>query len=272
MREGQIIASTDAPRTRASLAADLLSLGLAPGDIVIAHTALSALGWVNGGAQTAIDAMLDVIGPDGTLVMPAQSGQLTDPAQWQAPPVPAGWIEAIRNTMPVYDPRRTPTRGLGQVAELFRTWPGTVRSAHPHTSFAALGRAAASICAVHRLESPFGEDSPLARLYELDARVLLVGVSFDACTALHLAETRAPPEMPAQRQGARLLLDGTPRWVTYDEPPMYDEFPDFGFDRLVESGVVRSGKVGSASTFLAPMRILVDTALAAWRDARPPIG
>src|SRR5688572_290367 len=112
MSEADAIARADAPRTRASLARDLAALGITPGAVLVVHSSLGALGWVNGGQQTVIEALLDTIGSVGTLVMPAQSGHLTDPAEWRAPPVPAEWVETIRQTMPPFDPIRTPTRGM----------------------------------------------------------------------------------------------------------------------------------------------------------------
>lgn len=265
MSEADAVAASDSPRTRATLAEHLRALGVAPGHVVIAHCSLSSLGWVNGGAQTVIDALLDVIGETGTLVMPAHSGQLSDPAGWQNPPVPTSWIETIRETMPPYDPARTPTRGLGQVAELFRTWPGVVRSGHPHTSFASLGPRAAEICHNHALASPFGEESPLARLYDLGAWVLLLGVGFDTCTALHLAQIRAQPDAPLGHRGAPMIVDGRPQWVTYSEPDVdRDGFAPFGVDRLFASGVIRAGHVGSAQSMFVRVDALVDAAMAAW--------
>ncbi len=266
MAEADAIAKSDVPRTRASLSRDLRLLGLPEGGTVLVHTSLSALGWVNGGAQSVIEALLDALGPAGTLVMPTQSGQLTDPAAWRAPPVPAAWLDTIRETMPPYDPRLTPTRGMGAVPELFRTWPGALRSAHPHASFAAIGPHTAAICDGHELTSPLGERSPLARCYEFDAMVLLLGVGFDSCTALHLAEQRAFPGRPLRPSGAPLVVEGRYRWVAFEEPPFgdNDDFLPIG-EMLVADHVVRAGTVGSARALIGPIRAIVDRAVDFWR-------
>ena len=115
MREAEIIANTPGgPVTLAAMHADLAALGVRPGMVLLTHSSLSALGWVSGGAVAVILALEAAIGSAGTLVMPTHSGELSDPAQWEAPPVPAVWMEAIRATMPAYDAQLTPTRGHGQ--------------------------------------------------------------------------------------------------------------------------------------------------------------
>src|SRR5215467_1319735 len=123
------------PRTRASLAADLRALGLRPGSVVIVHSSLSSLGWVCGGPVAVVEALLDVLGPNGTLVVPTHSGDNSDPAEWRRPPVPETWWPIIREHMPAYDPARTPSTGVGIIPETVRTWPGALRSNHPRTSF-----------------------------------------------------------------------------------------------------------------------------------------
>jgi len=267
MSEEDAIAASDRPRTRASLAADLRTLGVEPGAVVVVHSSLASLGWVNGAAQTVIEALLDTVGEGGTLVMPAQSGHLTDPAEWRAPPAPAEWVAEIRETMPPFDPRLTPTRGMGAIAELFRAWPGVVRSFHPHSSFAAFAPSAGVICAEHPLEDPMGEGSPLARLYDLNATVLLMGVGFESCTALHLAEVRGRRDSGMRRSGAPMMVEGVRRWVTFSEPDFgeHDGFLVAG-ESLLASGAVRAGSVGSARAIIGPLRSIVDGAVKVWTE------
>ncbi len=270
MDESQVIATTLAPRTRSSLTADLRAAGIMPGETVMVHSALSALGWVAGDSATVVAALLDAVAPGGTLVMPAQSGHLSDPAQWRAPPVPADWIDAIRAEMPVYDAETTPTRGMGRIAEHFRTWPGTRRSAHPNCSFTANGPDAEAILAAHRLESPVGEGSPLTRLYECDATILMLGVDFDSCTMLHLAEVRAWPDRPEKTEGAPVLIDGVRHWVTYQAPPTGESDHFIALEPLLrEAGLLRVVKVGSAEAKLIGARQLTDFAVAHWRTLPP---
>ncbi len=261
MSEGDAVAASGTPRTRASLGKDLQAIGVQAGTVLMVHCSLSAMGWVSGGAVTVLEALLDVLGPEGTLVMPAHSNQLTDPANWVDPPAPVEWHPAIRDTLPAYDLLRTPTRGMGCVAELFRTWPGARRSAHPAYSVAALGRAAEQITALHPLDCPMGEASPLRTLYDLAAQILLIGVGYDTCTILHLAEHRALPEMPVAPEGAPMLKDGLRHWITYRMPEHdSDRFP--ALCAVLDSAPgTRLAKVGNAAARLLSAREAVERAV-----------
>jgi aminoglycoside 3-N-acetyltransferase len=241
---------TDLPPTRASLAADLTALGLRAGDTVLVHSSLRAVGWVPGGRVAVTQALLDVLGPAGTLVVPAQTMENSDPKHWSRPPVPEAWWPAIREHMPAFDPAVWPSRGIGALAEAVRTWPGAVRSNHPHTSFAAVGARAASLMARHELDSHLGEGSPLAALEQIEARVLLLGVGFDVCTAFHLAEYRVPS--PKTEYGCAMFTERGREWVTYtDVATDSDDFEKVGA-AYEETATLHRGKVGVADARLFP--------------------
>ena len=265
MSEADLISATKWPVTVERLAGEFGLLGLKAGDLVMVHTSLRSLGWVNGGAAAVIQALLRVVGPAGTIVMPTQTAGITDPANWQAPPIPPEWIETVRATMPVFDPLISPTRQMGRVAELFRTWPGAVRSNHPASSLAALGPLASEITHRHDLDDPLGGRSPLGAMYRLGARVLLIGVDFSRCTAVHLAEEFAFPGRPTMREGAPMLVEGERRWVTFDVPMLKDsdEFLPVGVE-AAKIGLVRSGQLGEGRGTIGDMRGLVDLAVRMW--------
>jgi aminoglycoside 3-N-acetyltransferase len=254
--ERSIAAAGAEPVTRERLARDLAALGVRPRSVLLVHSSLSALGWVCGGAQAVAQALLDVLGPYGTLVVPAHTNGNSDPARWRHPPVPEAWWPVIREHMPAYDPDVTPTRFLGALVEVVRTWPGARRSAHPQFSFAAVGGQAGTVTAGHALEDGFGERSPLARVHDLDGDVLLLGVGHDANSSLHLAEHRvARPRREAY--GAAVQGPDGRRWATWEDVVADErDFERLGA-ALDASGAVTIGPAGAGEARLMRQRELV---------------
>lgn len=244
--------------TKQSLISDLKKLGIVEGETLLLHSSLSRLGWVNGGAETVISALLEVLGDEGTLVVPTYTGDNTDPAEWRSPRAPRELWQTIRDTMPPYDPRITRTRGVGAIPEMLRNWPGAMRSAHPQTSFAAVGLQAGEITAGHALDCRLGENSPLAKLEQLEARILLLGTGFDTCTAFHLAEYRNVA--PLESNSFAAILEGSRQWVSVRDITLNDD--DFGFigKGLERTGTVKKGLVGGAYCGIFPLREAVSFA------------
>ena len=270
MSERDVIANTEHPATRASITADLRSLGIVSGDVVVVHTSMSAFGYVVGGSQAIVMALLDAVGPSGTLTMPGHSSDCSDPGQWQNPPVPEAWWPTMRAQMPAFDPYLTPTRQMGAVVETFHRIPGVVRSHHPMVSHLAFGPKASAIVDGHSLADGFGEQSPLARLHDFDAMVVLLGVGHANNTSLHLAEHRSSWQgKQRSAQGAPLLVDGIRTWVTFDDlDGDTDDFEAVGA-AFAAAGGVRSGLVGAATASVMSQRAIVAFA-AEWFSSHRP--
>jgi aminoglycoside 3-N-acetyltransferase len=248
------------PFTSATIAEDLRGLGLPTGSTVMVHSSLSRLGWVAGGAHAVLLALLEVVGPAGTIVMPTHSG-LSDPARWRNPPVPEAWWRVIRADTPAYDEQLTPTRNMGAIVECFRHLDGVARSAHPAVSVAALGPYRDRIVSSHALSDSLGESSPLARLYELDAYVLLLGVGHANNTSLHLAEYRAGGGAAAITQGAPVRTSDCTRWVEWlDIDHDSSDFEALG-DDFAATGAETAGAVGSGTARLMRQPAVVDFAV-----------
>jgi aminoglycoside 3-N-acetyltransferase len=259
------------PVTARSLAADLRTLGVPEGGLVLTHSSLSALGWVAGGAEAVLAALLAALGPDGTLVVPSFSTGRTDPRRWQNPPVPEAWWQVIRDETPPYDPRLSSPRRMGAVVECLLRHPDVRRSAHPHLSFAALGPMARQVTEPHPLAYGLGDTSPLARLYDLDAYVLLLGVGHGNNSSLHLAEYRADFPKRTYTEGAAMLVDGVRRWVTFEEIEDDDsDFPDVGAAFEASSADVRVGPAGTGTARLMRQRNL--GGFRRRRDRTPSLG
>lgn len=260
------------PLGRAEMVVHWRELGIRPGDTLLVHASLRALGPVRGGAGAVADSLLDVLGANGTLVVYTQTPDNTDPSRWPVTrgyAVPASEWPRLRASLPAFDPARTPSFGVGVLPEEVRTRPGALRSGHPQSSFAALGPAAARITAGHALDCHLGEDSPLARLEELEARILLVGVDYSVCTAFHLAEYRVPGQTTRDYGCAVADGPGGRRWHQYRDLDFdASVFPDLGdsYEALPERPVTR-GRVGGADCRLLALAPAVAYA-AKWLTAR----
>lgn len=256
------------PVTISSLVQDLRDLGVGAGDVVLVHASLSALGWVCGGAPAVVDALQEVVTAEGTIVMPTHTPGNRDPSEMGNPPVPDGWYDAVRAEMPPYRPAVTPAQGVGAIAECFRSYPSVRRSDHPQHSFAAWGADARTVTDDHALERSLGEDSPLARIYELDGDVLFLGTTHATNTSLHLAEYRADLRLDTVANHSVVLRDGERTWVRWEDLAIDDaDFTDCGeaFERE-RPGAIQTGTVGVAEATRLDQPAMVDFA-EAWFEA-----
>ncbi|WIG95615.1 AAC(3) family N-acetyltransferase [Myxococcus sp. SDU36] len=216
------------------LVQQLRDLGVREGGVLVVHTSFKAVRPVEGGPLGLIHALREALGSEGTLVMPT----MTDGEG-------------------VFDPRTTPTAGMGITAERFWRQPGVLRSTHPGGSFAAVGPRAPEICRPQPLSPPHGPDSPVGWAHDLGGQVLLLGVTQGENTTIHLAEALASVPYSVTHPCV-VEVDGVARTVDIAETDHCCQ----GFQRadgwLRARGLLREGKVGHADAKLADARDVVN--------------
>jgi aminoglycoside 3-N-acetyltransferase len=196
----------------ALLRKDLLALGVRPGGLLLVHSSMRSLkpsfppiplawrqpgegergdGAGSGGPESVIRGLLETLGPQGTLLMPALT------------------YERVTPDHPVFDILRTPSN-VGIIPEAFRTRPGTLRSLHPTHSVCAAGPLAAEIIAAHAADStPCGPHSPFRAIVERGGQILFLGCGLEANTTMHAAEEIVvPPYLFDPPVEYRLILAG----------------------------------------------------------------
>lgn len=166
------------------LHADLLRAGILPKDTIMMHLSMKSIGWIIGGGDTLLTALLDILLPEGTLCM--MIGWEDYP--YDLPNWPKSKQQAYLDECPPFDPTtsRANIWEFGILTEYLRTYPSEVfRSQHPTASFAAIGKQAAFITENHPLQYGFGRDSPLDKIHQLKGKILHIGCPFDTVTMLH---------------------------------------------------------------------------------------
>ncbi len=240
----------------------LSEVGVTQGQSIMVHTSLSKLGFVCGGPQIIIESLIESVGADGTIMMPTQSWKNLDPVtgvHWEEP---EQWWQIIRDNWPAYDKNITPTNTMGAVAEMFRKWPGVLRSDHPARSVASYGKYAEYLTKDHGLSNIFGDGSPIGKLYELDGYVLLIGVGYDKNTSIHLADARAEyPGKHTTTEHSAIFENGKRVWKAYDTLFVDGEdFVQIG-ESFEKNCKVNKAPLGNGTITLMRQRELVDFAL-----------
>jgi aminoglycoside 3-N-acetyltransferase len=246
------------------------------------HCRMSALGRVVGGAETVVRALLDALGPEGTLI--AYTG-------WQDEPPDD--LDALNDEKgriyleehPAYDPRvALSRRDHGRVPEALRTWPGARHSGHPEAGVAAVGPLAETLTAEHPYDDAYGAGTPYARLVELGGQVAVLGAPLDTVTLVHHAEAmakvpgkrRVSYSMPVSVGGERLwrtfsdidTADGT---LPYERVLGEEDYIEHIAHFALTAGVGRSGPVGEGTAYLFDARGLVEHAVG-WIERNFPSG
>ena len=179
----------DVPWPVEGLVADLRRLGVRPGDHLMVHASLRAIGPVEGGPDGVLDALDRAVGPEGTLMMVLSAG---DVPEWTEPPARPDLADADGRAIPFDAATSRAEPEVGWLAEVFRCRPGTQVTAHPLGRFGARGARAARLLEHPPWDHYYGPGSPLDRLCQLGGRVLRLGADPNTVTLLHYSEYLAP--------------------------------------------------------------------------------
>jgi aminoglycoside 3-N-acetyltransferase len=174
---------------------ELEALGVREGGVLLVHASLSSLGHVPGGPETVIRGLLEALGPDGTLLLPALS------YDWVTPMYPS------------FDLRYTPSN-VGMLPEYFRTREGSLRSLHPTHSVCATGPRARNLLGDHaRDHTPVGPHSPFYKLKESGGQILMLGCGLRPNTSMHGVEELVEPPYLFGPEITYELVDETGRHI-----------------------------------------------------------
>jgi len=237
--------------TQEQIASELQKLGIQAGSIVFVHSSLSSMGYVEGGADTVVNAILSVLSSEGTLVVPTFT------------------FSHGRVANSVFDPVRDSSE-MGRITEVIRTRAGARRSCHLLHSVAALGPHATEITAVHG-PSAWAADGPFWKLYELDAHILMLGVPYLRCTFFHVVEQLVQVRYRRWREVEARVRDANGNeqsllTFVYSPKPGFqgNDFNKLG--RLLEDrGPAQVGAVGNAVARLFRARDALEIGLAVYR-------
>ena len=176
--------------TAAELKRELAEAGIERGDSILVHSSLSSLGWVEGGADAVVQALIDTVTWRGTVLFPTLTGGPDD-----SPTKP-----------PAFDARQT-SCWTGTVPEAARLRPDALRSLHPTHSVAAIGEHARWFASGHELvRTPCGFGSPYDKLADIGGKIVLLGVGQSVNTSFHMAEEIAGVPYVVQDQPLNVVL------------------------------------------------------------------
>ncbi len=236
--------------TKSSLENDLKNMGLRPQDTVLMHSSMKAIGSVEGGADTVLDALCDYFAP-GLVMLPALT-----------------WTVADMDD-PVFDVRGT-AAVVGLLPNLFMKRPGVVRSWHPTHSLAAFGADAAEVLREDHLNhTPCGPTSGWHKLMERDGMILMVGCGLTSCTFIHGVEewNDVPNRLAPPKRFTVITPDGGRVEVT-SSPHQGSPSEQYGRaeEALRRTGALRDGVLGSAHVLVLSARKTFETVSALLRE------
>lgn len=245
------------PISKTDLIEDFKKIGIKAGINLMVHSSLSQIGWVIGGAFTVVETLIELIGEEGTIVMPAATPYCLHPSQWNDDKIPKEWFNKISENLPFFNIQNTPTT-MGAIPETFRNWHGTFRSNHPVSSICARGKMANNLISKHSLPLSESINTPYEKVYNNDFKILLLGVGFNRCTMLHFGESLSNnPRYTSSKY--QIVEDNIKKWAEIKDMANDNStyFPQIGKEFL-GFGKVNIGRIGHANSMLFSTKELVD--------------
>lgn len=243
--------------TRSQIGRDLQDLGVRAGMVVMLHAAVRQIGWVVGGPEEVLHALLETLTPSGTLMMYVSWEDDTENwCDWSSERQASYLAEC-----PPFNPLTSRAKRQWSIlTEYLRTMPGAFRSANPCASMAAIGARAEWITRDHPLQYGYGPGSPLAKLCEAEGYVLLLGAPLDTVTLLHHSEhVAAIANKRTVRYKVPVLEQGECRWIEVEEFDTAESIVDGKnaeeyfpaiMNAYLSTGMGKSGLVGDARSYL----------------------
>lgn len=205
-----------------------LNLNIKQNDVVIVHCSLKKIGYIVGGAQTLVDALLETLTEEGTLIVPYQRVDNTEPSRWENPGIEPEFCKYVRDNFPAFDLNASEDYKMGALIKNMRIRKKLEISSHPVDAFIAIGKMAKFICNFQSLDFPLGAMSPLIRMCDLKAKTLLLGVEYDCATIMHLGE-HLSQSIPYTLENSMIKSDSqTVRKKYLDIDMNSDEFNQIG--------------------------------------------
>lgn len=211
------------------------NVGLEHRDHILVHSSLSSLGWVEDGPNAVIDALIETVGNDGTVMFPTLTGCPND----------------SRTNPPVYDARYT-RAWTGAIPQASIKKDNAIRSLHPTHSVTAFGNLAKWFTDTHEcVKTPCGYGSPYDKLADIGGKIVLIGVGQSVNTSFHHAEELARVPYVLLDEPVDITIIN----MSGDEVKMHNTYlhrwgPKRDYDNLenqmIELGICRIGLVGNA--------------------------
>ena len=224
----------------------LRSLGLNSGDIVLMHSSMKALA-TKKSPQEFIQDIISVIGPEGTLLIPALT------------------FANVKAEYPYFIARETEPC-IGLIPRTFFRMRGVVRSLHPTHSVCAFGKRAIELTSKHFLDkTPVGPHSPFRKILDYNGKLLFIGDTVRCCTFMHGVEEIAGVPYVLKKEWLRYTIEDEKGNVVEKDMIPHD-FKGWNQEyqrikNILEYPDIRRGKVGRADCFLINAAALLSKAI-----------